>query len=861
MSSNHTLPSYWRTASQSTDTRSASSEAQNAPSHEPPRPHYPIATDTELTGTTAASSSSPPVESIIYVVPWTPPHQPGSAGSTLSSPDSFPASPIRSDLVGKNALRPPSPSLGSKPDEAAMSTALTCQHGAVIQDSDSDGFDDASSNSTSPGAGRGALTGAFRFSRPPLLSQPVAPRRSASAAGRGSRVSSAGTAKTASSSPYSGASTPPIAKRPAAAVLTSPLPLRRAKQPRVDRKTDPPAHKFDMKALLRHAEQDDAVAAAARRASAALAEPTKRDQTTAIGVSGAQEHGDLKQPLGKPGKPASGLAQMPLLGDLLHVHDDRGNCPDGMGSARGRDGAGSRGKGDIVSLNNGRLRKALDRTEVAAISESWYFFKEHHVPSSGNRRPPYPKAATPPGSYWQKLSLPPLRQDLISTGVVHDVLSRARASAPGVPLDPDDASKQLLGEASEHYSGEAHISKKPNEEDGVNVGLPDEVFLWILDEASVGSQSALHPHYIAILQCCPEQIRRLVDSERLLQLLQPIGPRWESIDLSAQLELVPAIQRPYPGRDWSPLCSLLQLVGALAESLSSETATFAVKILLRLAIDRVVEETPDLLVDYQEAMQMLVARVPKAEWDTFVRLFSRGVWDSLILPQPSANQHTTQQCYGACSCLLASIQKPTLRWRVLACLPLEMPACHNLRQRLASAMFFDEPDRARQDPDQQLAHDDLAKLTVRDDFVLTAETDYPDLAALVNMMDAFLDDMDRNAVLFSDGSSAAARRDFDTEVDELARRLKVIDHGIEVTGGGHVSRLESKTALQRLQIRLTHTVRTRRPVKRGVFSGVGGTFAAAGGSREDSLEDEGNRARQQDIRSFFLQKLAKRVDR
>lgn len=472
----------------------------------------------------------------------------------------------------------------------------------MIQDSDGDfddGFDDDDSDYSGDTAE--SLVDAVRYSQPlqgaggPPLNSPLSFSSSTLptievGGGSGAAPKTTATARTtattattmSSSSPYDGSSTPPLTKRRAAAVLTSPLPLRRAKQPRVSGQVYPPKHKFDMMALLRHAEQEDATEAATRRAAAALSESANQREQAARRTSGE----------GKKQR-ASDLARVPLLVDgLLDANGGVGVSESGVGKVGGGDGDGE-GGGDVNGLgsfNKERLRKALDRTEVAAVSESWYFFKEYFVPSPAKRRP-FPQKVAATGSRWAFLRDATMRQDYFMMGVVRKALSSATCA-----------------------SGTA-ASQQPSREPR----LPDELFLWILSEACMDPLPALRAEYAAVLRCCPEQVRRFVDAERLLLLFQKLGPRWESIDLSTRLELVPTIHRPYPGRDWSSLRSLLHLVATLADCLGLETVSCAVKILLRLGIDRVVEETPDLLQDYQEAVRRLVTRVPSADWGDFVR--------------------------------------------------------------------------------------------------------------------------------------------------------------------------------------------------------------------------------------------------
>ncbi|ERT00306.1 hypothetical protein HMPREF1624_03677 [Sporothrix schenckii ATCC 58251] len=726
-----------------------------------------------------------------------------SPESLPSSPDSFPPSPIQSHILAKS--RKENMLGSSQKPPASLAT-----HEIRDSDDDLDSASDGSGNSAE------SLQDAVRFNEPfrglstSVSSTSLPAVRTgtgrATATVAGARTTSAASRAASSSSPNDSSSAPSMTKRRAAtAILTSPLPSRRTKQARVlPARANPPKHKFDMMALVRHAQQEDATDAATRRVEDLLAETERRAKQE-------RELGENRRTVSGDGK----LPRAPLLDGLFD--SAAGSASGTPGGSVSGDGGGDNGA--FGSFNRDRLRKALDRTEVAAVSESWYFFKEYFVPSPAKRRP-FPQKVASPGSRWAFLRDATMRQDFFMMGVVRKAVLSANNGASG----GGDLS------ASQQTAREPH--------------LPDELFLWILNEACVDPLPALRAEYAAVLRCCPEQVRRFVDAERLLLLFQKLGPRWESIDLSTRLELVPTIHRPYPGRDWSPLRSLLSLVAALADCLTLETVSCAVKILLRLGIDRVVEETPDLLQDYQEAMRRLVGRVPLADWNDF--------------------------CHDTGSSLYNSVQKPSLRWQVLACMPLDTPACHDMRRRLASVLFFNDPERARQDPRRQIQlTQGLAKLAVRDDLVLTPATNFVDLTALVDMLSVFLDDVGREALLQQaavlsssakpkDEVAAAAVRAFDADIDSLVRRLKVIGHGIESTGGGHIAQLDSKTAFERLQIRLTHSVRTRPRGRKSIFDGPGSAKAIGGGADADD-DARGIQQKQQDIRNFFMQRLGKKM--
>ncbi|CAK7270309.1 hypothetical protein SEPCBS57363_004038 [Sporothrix epigloea] len=491
--------------------------------------------------------------------------------SINSSPDSFPPSPIHARTTQDVSRQASLPS--------ATSTSFSSLHRSLtdeIQDSDEDGF----------GSGSDARSDSLELLHDVVhIDEPSQRQASLSSSSLSSVYVSETSVRRASSSTRhnSSSAAPSVTKRcAAAAVLTSPLPRRRVKQPRASWQVGPPpTHKFDMMALLRHAKQEDATDAAARRVSDIFAESKAKEIASMLGSRD------------DPGGSNLSLGSAPLLDGLLNNSDDFDLEEGGESNGSSREG-----NVGIGSFNKDRLRKAFDRTEVAAVSESWYFFKEHFASSPAERRP-FPQDAAAPESRWAFLRDKAMRQDFFMMGVVRKAIAGARQTSVSTDGDMDDITSAVQ-----------KVSR--------NSCLPDEIFLWILDEAYTEAQPALCAEYTAVLGCCNEQICRLVDAERLVHMFQKLGPRWESIDLKTHLELVPAIHRPYPGRDWSLLCSVLRLVSTLAGSLGMDALGCAVKILVRLGIDRVVEETPAIIHDYQEAVRKLVQRVSSADWDNFV---------------------------------------------------------------------------------------------------------------------------------------------------------------------------------------------------------------------------------------------------
>lgn len=151
--------------------------------------------------------------------------------------------------------------------------------------------------------------------------------------------------------------------------------------------------------------------------------------------------------------------------------------------------------------------------------------------------------------------------------------------------------------------------------------LPDELFEWILDEMCVEKNLQLRIQYINVLALCSNTTRRLVNERQLYEKLERLGGPKYSVPVS-KFELSPGLQNPYPGRDWSMLGYFLQLLTRMAPNLTSETATNAVQMLLRIGLDPIVSDNVRVRVEHSKAMVGLISALPTAEkqWNTCVSL-------------------------------------------------------------------------------------------------------------------------------------------------------------------------------------------------------------------------------------------------
>lgn len=226
------------------------------------------------------------------------------------------------------------------------------------------------------------------------------------------------------------------------------------------------------------------------------------------------------------------------------------------------------GKGD-------RLARAIDRSKTKSSQKRCYFFG----PSSPQlyslqKRPnfPYDKAT----GRWEFMADPSSRDQAIIHGLAHTTLTKGRE-------------------------------------------LPDEIFVWILEEVCLERNAQLRLKYCSLISRCPSKTTRLVNEARLCAALRSIGGAVPSDrQRSGKFETSAELEEPYQGRDWSGLVTFLHLVKAIAPNLTRASAVCAIKLLLRMSLDPIVKTI--VCAEHASALESLVSSVRKSEasWDNTV---------------------------------------------------------------------------------------------------------------------------------------------------------------------------------------------------------------------------------------------------
>ncbi|KAI1212588.1 uncharacterized protein F4807DRAFT_457386 [Annulohypoxylon truncatum] len=337
--------------------------------------------------------------------------------------------------------------------------------------------------------------------------------------------------------------------------------------------------------------------------------------------------------------------------------------------------------------------------------------------------------------------------------------------------------------------------------------IPDEIFLWILDELCVEKNAQLRSQYVNLLVWCLDSIPRLVTTARLYYMLEKLGgPKYSQKQDHSKLQSFPRVEDPYPQRDWSGLVTFLILLDRMARSMSTESVIGAIKLLLRMALDPLVSTT--VRPEHAEAMGSLVEALPKHgtnEWDEACETISLYFYEIVDGP----GNHVIPISY-----------MPNTGTKQL-----------DLRRRMAAVAFFQDTSLGRKPVDEALTLDALTDRLESPDFRISQTTDFEALRALVTLLDIVLGSggfimkqytssaTNANVNAGSDTQDGVEDRDagrkFDADIDGLTFRLKIIHDKIH--DSTLLSRKVAKASIDLVAKRLTYAVRTRPPPKTSIF--------------------------------------------
>ncbi|KAH8601262.1 hypothetical protein B0O99DRAFT_252715 [Bisporella sp. PMI_857] len=390
-----------------------------------------------------------------------------------------------------------------------------------------------------------------------------------------------------------------------------------------------------------------------------------------------------------------------------------------------------------------KVTRAIKRTE-ATLPEFRFYFFETQPKSPKSEKHPFPNKAISP-AWRDELKDPLIRYQTFVSGFAEDMVGMGKA-------------------------------------------LPDEIFLWMLNEICIESDDVLRTSYCNVLRQSHDQIKRLVVPETVRNMFSELRAQSSSIDLDQKVRTVPELPTPYPKLEWANLRTAVRLFGIISKTLQQDARTHIVCMLLRMSLDRAAFDNIDVFDMVQETLFRLCRYVPSPSWN--------------------------KVCTDICTCLLASVEEPTLRLHMVDIIPSTSPRTHDLRRRLAMTFYFKDTIYSTKDGHSTM---DLTKFIARlddEDFDTDSETDYRELGALISLLDVAVDD-GRNVNI--DLKNEQTEKEFDNAVEGFSAAIDDIIECIGNPGAGFISKIEAKEVLSLVSRRIGDTVRSRPKPKETVF--------------------------------------------
>jgi hypothetical protein len=243
-----------------------------------------------------------------------------------------------------------------------------------------------------------------------------------------------------------------------------------------------------------------------------------------------------------------------------------------------------------------KVTRAIMRTEATVTEKRWYFF-DTQAKASKSERKPFPTRSVPE-NWRRELVNPKMRYQAFVSGFAEDMVT---------------------------------LGKK----------LPDELFLWILDEACLEASDPLRTSYLNTIKESKEQIERLLNPDLIRKLFRTIGGSSNATEISQKVVPVPELADPYSNRDWARLLSIIKYLGQIGKSLQQKSRTNIICMLLRMSVDHVIFENVDLLDSVQDTLSRLCRYTPDEDWETCVRLFFHLMSTLLMAGEVSRGLQTT----------------------------------------------------------------------------------------------------------------------------------------------------------------------------------------------------------------------------
>ncbi|KAL2069138.1 hypothetical protein VTL71DRAFT_15476 [Oculimacula yallundae] len=388
--------------------------------------------------------------------------------------------------------------------------------------------------------------------------------------------------------------------------------------------------------------------------------------------------------------------------------------------------------------NAHRVARAIQRTEATVSEQRCYFF-ETGANRTKPQRKPFPVASVPP--LWKDVLVDPrMRQQTFVFGFAEDMVTMGQE-------------------------------------------LPDELFLWMLDEVSVETRDPLRTSYLSVMRQSHDQIQKLITINAIWSMFLRLGASPKS-NLIEIMKPVNKIKDPYPKRNWANLLSIIKFFAQISKLLDEKPRRYLIFMFLKMSMDRIVAENVDIQDSLQDAIAQLCHYI--TDWQ--------------------------ETCILVCENLFNSTSSAPFRLQIVESIPSTSPRTHDLRRRLALCFFHASTSYAQKNGYHSTTIKSLMGTLQTSRFQIRHQkdddpgTDYQELRALIYLLDVAIDDglsSDRDV---SDKEQEAMHNE---DVEEFGRQLDWIGSKIQTGGAAFFTRLDTKEALTMVQQRAVGMLRTK----------------------------------------------------
>ncbi|QMW32967.1 hypothetical protein G4B84_008398 [Aspergillus flavus NRRL3357] len=320
--------------------------------------------------------------------------------------------------------------------------------------------------------------------------------------------------------------------------------------------------------------------------------------------------------------------------------------------------------------------------------------------------------------------------------------------------------------------------------------LPDELVVWILNSVPSEPRDTLRNAYCRAFKSLvrPDSIdaifQRMGASPKALTFSEVIVP--DAIPKNSSLRAAPQHQ--------AALLAILNLLRGAADLFSDETREHILSILFRLSLDISLTRDPMVCSELERTIIAVLESIPEETADNLV--------------------------YRVCTSAYETIKDAVFQSRLLTHILPTSSWIAMLRCRLAVAFLTSDPSSLAEEPDVMGYLRRIIDVLKDKRFDVKRykmkgqpEYDYGELMAITTVLNIAID----SGWSGVDFSSKDAEREFNSEVDALADRIKRIFTSIEDSGASHLKRTLAKEALEALHYRIIYSVRTKPRPKRSIF--------------------------------------------